>query len=94
MIIKTFESFEEDISYLQPYHDKAKEFDNPILRTVSEIKTVETSIGDFTGFYIKGRNIIFYHPKSLAVLIEKASFYQHDMTLSEISVDEVEQLFK
>ena len=94
--IKTFESFDEDITYLQPYHDKAKELDNPTLRVVGDIKTVKTKIGDFTGFYVNGKDIIFYHPKSLAVLIEKGSklYNRHDNTLSEISVDEVEQLFK
>jgi hypothetical protein len=97
MRIKTFESFEEDITYLKPYHDKAKELDNPTLRTVGDIKTVKTKIGDFTGFYVNGgRDIIFYHPKSLAVLIEKGSkhYNRHDNNLYEISLDEVELLFK
>jgi len=92
--IKTFESFEEDVTYLKPYHDRAKELDNPMLRVVGDIKPVKTIIGNFTGFYINGKDIIFYHPKSLAVLIEKGSSYRHDNTLSEISVDEVEKLFK
>ncbi len=91
--IKTFESFEEDVTYLKPYHDRAKELDNPMLRVVGDIKTVKTSIGDFSGFYVKGRNIIFYHPGSLAVLVERSSFYRHDMTISEISLEEVELLF-
>jgi hypothetical protein len=94
MRIKTFESFEEDITYLKPYHDRANELDNPILKVVGDIKTVETIIGDFIGFYVNGKDIIFYHPKSLAVLIEKGSKWQHDNELSEISLDEVELLFK
>jgi hypothetical protein len=95
--IKTFESFDDlsnDIDYLKPYYDEAKKFDtNPSIRLVGDIKTVKTSIGDFSGFYVKGRNIIFYHPGSLAVLVERSSFYRHDMTISEISLEEVELLF-
>jgi hypothetical protein len=71
------------VSFLQPYHDEAKQ-----LSFVSEIITVKTSIGAFTGFFVKGENIIFYHPDSLTVLIEK-----NGNDISEISVDEVEELF-
>ncbi len=71
------------VSFLQPYHDAAKQ-----LSFVSEIITVKTSIGVFTGFFVKGENIIFYHPDSLTVLIEK-----NGNDISEISVDEVEELF-
>ena len=84
-----------DINYLKPYHDEAKKFDtNPSVKIVGDIKIVKTSLGDFAGFYVKGKNIIFYHPDSFAVLVEKSSFYRHDMTISEISLDEVELLFK
>jgi hypothetical protein len=77
------------VSFLKPYHDKAKQFDtNPTFTFVGGIKTVKTSIGDFTGFFVKGKNIIFYHPDSLAVLIER-----NGSDISEISVGEVEQLF-
>jgi hypothetical protein len=72
-----------DVSFLQPYYDEAKQ-----LSFVSEISTVKTSIGKFIGFFVKGENIIFYHPDSLAVLIEK-----NGNDISEISVDEVEELF-
>jgi hypothetical protein len=71
------------VSFLQPYHDAAKQ-----LSFVSEIIIVKTSIGVFTGFFVKGENIIFYHPDSLTVLIEK-----NGNDISEISVDEVEELF-
>jgi hypothetical protein len=92
---KELADLSNDIDYLKPYHDEAKKFDtNPSARVVGDIKTVKTSIGDFSGFYVKGKNIIFYHPGSLAVLVEKSSFYRHDMTISEISLDEVELLFK
>jgi hypothetical protein len=72
-----------DVSFLQPYYDEAKQ-----LSFVSEISTVKTSIGEFIGFFVKGENIIFYHPDSLAVLIEK-----NGNDISEISIDEVEELF-
>jgi hypothetical protein len=92
---KEFADLSNDIDYLKPYHDEAKKFDtNPSVRVVGDIKTVKTSIGNFLGFYVKGRNIIFYHPGSLAVLVEKIASYKHDNTLSEISLDEVELLFK
>jgi len=72
-----------DFLFLQPYYDEAKQ-----LSFVSEISTVKTSIGEFIGFFVKNENIIFYHPDSLAVLIEK-----NGNDISEISVDEVEELF-
>jgi hypothetical protein len=71
-----------DVSFLQPYYDKVKQL------RVSEITTVKTSIGEFIGFFVKDKNIIFYHPNSLAVLLEK-----NGNDISEISVDEVEELF-
>ena len=70
------------VSFLQPYYDKVKQL------RVSEITTVKTSIGEFIGFFVNDKNIIFYHPDSLTVLIEK-----NGNDISEISVDEVEELF-
>ncbi len=78
---------EEFIKILKKYHKAAKKLDNKI---VSDINVIKTLLGDCDGFIIND-NIIFFHPDSLAILIQTVEDKNED-DLKEISLYDLKEI--